>query len=51
MFKHEYNLDFAVGKHVIMSVYYIIKPVSNWCHAKLYDYSEKTVIEQHCFLT
>ena len=42
---------FAVRKHVKMSVYYISKPVSNWCRAKLYDYSEKTVTEQNHFST
>ena len=29
----------------------IIKLVSNWCHAKLYDLSEKTVVPQHDSLT
>ena len=39
------------GRHLNMSVYYTYKLVSNWCRAKLYDYTEKTLIEQYCFLT
>ena len=41
----------TLGRQLNMSVYYIIKLVSIWCRAKLYDYSEKTVIEQYCSLT
>ena len=38
----------TLGKHLTMSVYHITKLVSNWCRAKLYEYSEKTVTEQYC---
>ena len=31
IFKHAYTLFFPVRIHVNMSVYYVIKPVSNWC--------------------
>ena len=44
--KHEYTLCFPVRIHVNMSVHYIINPVSNWCHGKLWDFSEKTVAPQ-----
>ena len=34
----------TLGRQLNISVYYIIKLVSNWYRAKLYDYSEKTVL-------
>ena len=42
--KHAHTLLFPVGIHVDMSVYYTFKPVSNWCHGKLHEFSEKTVV-------
>ena len=43
--------SYTVNKHVNTSVYHMTKLVSNWCRAKLYDYSEKSVTEQYHFLT
>ena len=48
-FNNAYMLENTQGRHLNMSVYHIIELVSNWCHSKLYDYSEKTVIKQYCF--
>ena len=41
----------TLKRHRNMSVKYTFKLVSNWCRAKLYDLSEKTVVPQYHSLT